>query len=323
MKQRTVFAWLCALWLPSIAAAQSDNPAHQGCAAQGVQVQVLGSGSAELQLPRAATSYLIWLDGHPRVLVDIGGGAALRFGQSGANVADLDAILLTHLHADHTADLPVLVDASRREKRDRPLPIYGPVGNKYMPSTVTFVRALFDSTRGIYRYLGDFLSPLAKNTYKLVPHDVRDRPRNVAVRWKSTTDIIKVQVDRRISVRAGYVAHGVVPALAWRVDVGDKSIGFGGDANDKAANRLEELMQGTQMLLMHYAIPGDATAAERRLHMLPSTIGRIAADSGASHLVLSHRSVSTLGKEEETLAAIREFYRGDVTFANDLDCFTP
>jgi hypothetical protein len=31
----------------------------------------------------------------------------------------------------------------------------------------------------------------------------------------------------------------------------------------------------------------------------------------------------TLGKEEETLAAIRQRYAGPVQFANDLDCFTP
>jgi hypothetical protein len=31
----------------------------------------------------------------------------------------------------------------------------------------------------------------------------------------------------------------------------------------------------------------------------------------------------TLGKEEETLAAIRKEYAGPVTFADDLSCFRP
>lgn len=322
MKRRTtVFAWLCALWLP-LAAAQSGDPVHQGCAAQDVQVQVLGSGSAELRMRRAATSYLIWLDGRPRVLVDIGGGAALRFGQSGANIADLDVILLTHLHADHTVDLPALVDASRHEKRDRPLPIYGPVGNKYMPSTVTFVRELFDSTRGIYRYLGDFLSPLAKNTYKLVPQNVRNRLPHVGARWKSTGNIIRVQDDRRITASAAYVEHGAVLALAWRVDIGDKSIGFSGDTNG-SDDKLKELTRGVQLLIAHHAVPEDATGEEHRRYMPPSVIGRVAAAAGARHLVLTHRTVRTLGREEESLGAIRRFYQGEVTFANDLDCFTP
>jgi ribonuclease BN (tRNA processing enzyme) len=39
------------------------------------------------------------------VPIDSGGGSALRFGQAGAHVAQLDAVLFTHLHIDHSADL--------------------------------------------------------------------------------------------------------------------------------------------------------------------------------------------------------------------------
>lgn len=321
MTWRTVVAWLCALWLP-IAVAQEGDPAPRDCADQGVQVQVLGSGSSELLVHRAASSYLIWLDGRPRVLVDIGGGAALRFGQSGANVADLDAILLSHLHADHTADLPSLVNASRHEERGRPLPVYGPVGNKYAPSTVTFVRELFDSTRGIYRYLGNFLSPLTKNTYKISPRDVRDRPPHVGARWKNTGNVITVRKDRRITASAAYVEHGAVPALAWRVDIGDKGIGFSGDTNGNG-EKLLELMRDVQLLIAHHAIKQSAKDEERRQYMPPSVIGRTASAAGARHLVLTHRTARTLGSEAETLAAIRKSYQGEVTFPNDLDCFTP
>src|ERR1700761_692109 len=67
------------------------------CDRHGITLQVLGSGGPELQDKRASSSYLVWRGGSPRVLVDIGGGAALRFGESGATVSDLDVILLTHL----------------------------------------------------------------------------------------------------------------------------------------------------------------------------------------------------------------------------------
>ena len=33
---------------------------------------------------RASTSYLLWVDSKPAILVDAGGGAFLRFGQAGA-----------------------------------------------------------------------------------------------------------------------------------------------------------------------------------------------------------------------------------------------
>jgi hypothetical protein len=52
----------------------------QTCGAEGVAVQVLGSGGSELQEKRASSCYLVWQDGQARVLVDAGGASALRFG---------------------------------------------------------------------------------------------------------------------------------------------------------------------------------------------------------------------------------------------------
>src|SRR4051812_35765066 len=112
---------------PVDVATQSAAPVHNtNCGSSGVVLQVLGSGGPELQDKRASTSYLIWRDGFARVLVDSGGGAALRFGESGATMSDLDVILLTHLHVDHTADLAALVKSSFFEERRRPLPLFGP-----------------------------------------------------------------------------------------------------------------------------------------------------------------------------------------------------
>jgi ribonuclease BN (tRNA processing enzyme) len=47
----------------------------------------------ELQDKRASSSYLVWGDGQARVLVDAGGGSALRFGESGAQMSQVDVIL--------------------------------------------------------------------------------------------------------------------------------------------------------------------------------------------------------------------------------------
>jgi ribonuclease BN (tRNA processing enzyme) len=294
----------------------------QSCGTAGVQVQVLGSGGPELADRRAASSYLVWIEGKPRVLVDIGGGAALRFGESGARIADLDAILLTHLHADHTADLPALIESSSFEDRTRPLPLYGPGGNRFMPSTVAFVRTLFDNTRGAYRYLGDFLSPLAKDGYKLEPHDVREKPPKIGVPRRPPGEILPAFGNERLRAAAVSVGHGQFPALAWRLEAGGRRIAFSGDTNGEGGY-LEKLAQGADLLVAHHAVPEDATAGERNLHMPPSVIGKIARASGTKQLVLTHRTRRTLGKEEETLAVIRKNYGGPVAFANDLDCFPP
>src|ERR1700733_13245650 len=132
----------------------SLSAAAQSCGSQGVAVQVLGSGGPELQDKRASSSYLVWENGQARVLVDAGGGSALRFGESGAQMSQLDVILFTHFHVDHSADFPSLIFSSWFEGRSRPLPVYGPAGNSEFPSAVDFVRAFFNSRTGVYRYLG-------------------------------------------------------------------------------------------------------------------------------------------------------------------------
>jgi ribonuclease BN (tRNA processing enzyme) len=295
-------------------------PAHaqEGCGrTTGVQVQVLGSGGPEVEDKRASSSYLIWIDGKARVLLDAGGGSALRFGESGAHTGDLDVILLSHLHVDHTADLPALIKSSWFGDRERPLPIYGPARNKFMPSTIAFVRGLFDPVRGVYRYLGEFLSPMDKNTYKLKPYDVA--PINVTAMDGSTRPVYS---NGRLRVYATSVEHGRVPALAWRVQAAGKSVTYSGDMNGTSGN-LETLAKDTDLLIAHNAIPEDAGVVEHQLHMPPSVIGRIAKNADVRSLVLSHRMLRTLGREDETLALIKKSYTGPVTFANDLDCYQP
>lgn len=294
----------------------------RACEPRGVRVQVLGSGGPELAGGRASSSYLVWIDGKARAFVDLGGGAVLRFGETGAAIADLDVILFTHLHVDHSADLPALIKASFFQDRERALPIYGPAGNRLMPSTVTFVRELFNSTSGAFRYLGGFVNPMTRDVYKLQPHDVQPKPRKLGLTPKSPAgEILTGFANERLRASAASVAHGELPALAWRIQVGEKSVVFSGDTNGEGY--LAKLAAGADLLVAHNAVPEGAPGAERHLHMPPSTIGRIARDANVKQLVLSHRMRRTLGREAETLEQIRRHYAGPAVFANDLDCFTP
>ncbi len=279
------------------------------CTGRGVETQVLGSGGPELEDKRASSSYLVWQDGRPRVLIDSGGGSALRFGQSGAHVAQLEAIVFTHLHIDHSADFPALIKSSYFEERQLPLPVYGPVGNVSFPATTQFVADLFDRKRGAYRYLAGFLAG-EDGGYVLQAHDVSLRAHELRT--------IPVSADLVLS--ATTVIHGGVPALAWRVSVGGKVIVFSGDTNGANGN-LEQLAKGADLFVAHNAIPESESGAARELHMPPSVIGRIASTAGVKRLVLSHRMLRTLGRESETRAVIAQVYSGPVTFADDLDCF--
>ena len=272
-------------------------------AAPNITLQVLGSGGPEIGDKRASSAYLIWIDGKSRILLDFGSGASLRFEESGANIADLDAILLTHLHIDHTADLPALMKASFFTSRSRDLLLFGPEGNRIMPDSKTFVKRLFDSRVGAWEYMGDYLDGRA--SFQLIPKNV-----------KKSIKVQTIYSKSNVSIQAVTVHHGPIPAVAYRVNIGKRSITFSGDMNEEY-HTLEKLAQGTDILVAHNAVPKGATGAAASLHMTPSTIGKIAKSASVHSLVLSHRMLRTLGREDETRREIGKSYSGKTKFAED------
>jgi len=282
--------------------------ANKACGPHDVWLQVLGSGGPEIDDTRASSGYLIWQEGKARILVDMGGGSMLRFEQSGARLEDLDVILLTHLHVDHSADLPYLIKASFFSERSRDLPLYGPTGNQLMPATTEFVQDLFGQ-KGAFRYLADYLDGRA--AYRLIAHDINANDRKVH----------PVMRGRDYVITAVPVHHGPIPALAYRIDVGGQVIVFSGDMNN-ANHTLTIFATGADLLVAHHAITEQADPVARNLHMPPSVIGEIAAQARVKQLVLSHRMQRTLGHEQQTRRLIATHYPGPVYFAEDLQCFS-
>jgi ribonuclease BN (tRNA processing enzyme) len=281
------------------------------CPPEGNWLQVLGSGGPELQDRRASSGYLVWIDGQARLLVDAGGGVALRFGQAGAEVGMLDAVVFSHLHVDHSSDFPALVKSSFFEGRERELPVFGPDGNRFLPSTRDFLQRLFAGKQGLWPYLSHFLPGERHFAYEISPVDVdtgSDEPQQV---WE----------NERIRLSAVRAHHGPLPALSWRVDIRQGgSVTFSGDMSGKYG-LLPVLARDSSLLVAHHAIAEDTTGVGRLLHMPPSVIGDLAARSKADRLILSHRMLRSLGREQESLALIRKRWPGPVDFAEDLACY--
>ena len=110
---------------------------------------------------------------------------------------------------------------------------------------------------------------------------------------------------------ARYVAYPMAPeksrafprllfgSLPTNSSVGETA-GSNGDGDG-----LTQLAGNADLFIVHNAVPEGATGVERRLHMPPSVIGTIAANANVKKLVLSHRMLRTLGKEEQTKAEIQ------------------
>ncbi len=177
-----------------------------------------------------------------------------------------------------------------------------------MPSTTEFVSDLFGEKHGAYRYLSELLVPAEEGSYKMQPHNV-------------VVSSIPVVIFRSgdLVASAVRVIHGAVPALAWRLEIGGKAVVFSGDTNGEGEG-LVRLAMNADLFIAHNAVPEGAVGVERRLHMPPSVIGQIAENAHVKSLILSHRMLRTLGKEDLTQSEIKKLYVGPVTFANDLDC---
>jgi ribonuclease BN (tRNA processing enzyme) len=98
-----------------------------------LSVMVLGSGGPmAVANGRASAGYLIFTDGKPRILMDVGGGTFKSLAMSGTVIPKLDTILLSHLHIDHTADMSAMVKTiyfharGAGIARTAPVNIYGP-----------------------------------------------------------------------------------------------------------------------------------------------------------------------------------------------------
>jgi ribonuclease BN (tRNA processing enzyme) len=198
-----------------------------------------------------ASCYLVEAGGH-QVLLDLGNGA-LGALYSHANPYAIDAVLLSHLHADHCFDLASLYVA-RYYHPDGPfphIPVYGPPG-----TDERIARAYgMETTEEIHKAF-------------------------TFVEWSEDAhyDIGPLHVTVR------KVAHPV-PCFAMRVEHEGRSLVYSGDTGPTEA--LVTLAQGADLLLCESSfVEGDDNDAD--LHLTGREAGDHAQRAGVDRLLLTH-----------------------------------
>ena len=94
-----------------------------------LDVIFLGTAGSRPTAHRITSATLIRRGGE-RLLVDCGEGTQRRLMQSAAGLADIELVLLTHLHADHYLGLPGMLKTFALRERTAPLALYGPPGTR-------------------------------------------------------------------------------------------------------------------------------------------------------------------------------------------------
>ena len=279
------------------------------------ELVLLGTAGAPMPVAgRAGISAALVVDGRVFV-IDCGRGSPSAFVDAGLDFPRLEAVFLTHLHADHIGDLPgmLLYPWGVRVGDNGPLApirVYGPP----RPAAVPTGDAAFHRETTIHPELPapgttDLIeSILAGYAYHLnvMPLDARMPDAGALVRGidipvsAKTEGILRAPLlvfnDGVVLVTAVAVTHGhAIPALAYRFDTADGSVVFSGDTT--VNDDLIALAQGADILVHHVADLGylerhgtTGAALERMaaLHTDVSDVGSVAERAGAGELILSH-----------------------------------
>lgn len=298
-------------------ASTTEASAQANCATAPLAVQVLGSGGPSAGGIRASTGYLVWRGGRAVVMVDVGGGTFLRFGEAGAKLADLSLLAISHLHPDHVADLPALLWLSELA-RQQPLKIAGPTGSGVFPAFDAFITRLFDPGSGAF--------PILAGTLGETGQGVRLEVIRVTAEVGITSTVMS---DSLLQVSALGVPHGNVPSIAYRVRIDNRTIVFGSDQNGTDAG-FSDFAADADVVVMHLGLSQRAPDGLAQIHARPATVGKLAQNARAKRLVLSHFMQAPMAVQTpdwfslfalgEAVAEVGKHFNGPIEAAADLQC---
>ena len=269
-----------------------------------LEVVVLGSGGPR-PFGRAGSSYIVLVDGTPRILVDVGPGAFLRIGELDLDLGKVDTVLLTHLHIDHSGDLAAFFNA-RALTSDGPIAyrVFGPDGRGLFPKTSRFVDLLVGSD-GAFAYQKTFG---AEETIAV---------RDLAIRLDSERAKIVDEGDLVVEEIATH--HGDCPSVAYRISYKNLTVVFSGDMDASALPNLVLLAKNADLLIFNCAVldPPGSPSQLYDLHTPPKKIGEAARESGVKRLLLSHLAPDVERREDAVRKSIHAAFPGPVAFASD------
>ncbi len=246
---------------------------------------MLGSGTAIPRAGRASSCYLVEDGEGPPLLVDLGPGALARAADRGCDLVRLGAVLVSHVHPDHCADLVALQFALRNPLLRRTA---GPVVVAGHPALAVLLERLGAAWPG-WLACG--------------PGQLRFQPAAPG----------PVPLPGPTRVAAFRVAH-TETSLGYRLTLpGGFVVAFSGDATEGEA--LEALGAGADLFVLEAAVPEGFPVPG---HLTPRRAGLVAGRCRPRHLLLTHFYPPVLDQPPAALLAeVREGFEGRVTLAQD------
>jgi ribonuclease BN (tRNA processing enzyme) len=204
-----------------------------------IRLTVLGCGDAFGSGGRLQTCFHVRAPGLS-FLIDCGATAAIGLRRSGLDTRDVEAVFLTHYHADHFAGLPFLLIEARISGRTAPLTVAGPPGLRDRLEAAT--HSLFPGSRLELPF-----------ELRLIEYDAA-RPASVGPAEVSALPVIHAPETR---------PH------ALRIEVAGRVIAFSGDTEWTPA--LLDVARGADLFLcecssLHAPVPTHLDHATLQVH---------------------------------------------------------
>ena len=248
--------------------------------ADGASLYIAGSSSAVPRPGRANSGYLLRAGG-TAVMIDFGTGTFSRMREK-IEPAHLDALVISHMHADHFFDVVPLRYALKYEmQRGEPLPVYLP------PGGIDVVRTIGN--------------PLKENA------DFYD---GVLTLREYSPD-----VPLTIGACAIHFAPTVhyIPAYAMRIETDAGVLGYSADT--APCDAVPKLVHDAGMFLCEAALGANGKEHGQRGHLNAHEAGEIAQRARVGHLILTHYGAKAHPQALHDAAA--KAFSGAITVADD------
>ncbi len=247
-------------------------------------VTILGSGTCVPSLERSSCSVMMEISG-ARLLFDSGPGTMRRLLRTQTTIFDVDYILYSHFHPDHTAELVPFLFATK----------YPDMSQRHTVLTIIAAMGFEDFFGGLKTVYGKWIE-LDPGLVEIIQMNNR------------SGDFRRL---KDFTVQSAPVEHNP-ESIAYRVTgAGGGSVVYSGDTD--YSENLIALSKDADLLICESALPDDYRIDG---HLTPSLAGDIATRAGVRKLVLTHfyPECDKTDIEQEC----RKTYDGPLVLAEDL-----
>ncbi|MDR3513051.1 MAG: MBL fold metallo-hydrolase [Caulobacteraceae bacterium] len=215
----------------------------------GLHVGLCGSGAPLPDATRAGPCTVV-VAGRRMFVIDTGQGSVRNLALMNLPPARAEAVLMTHYHSDHIADLgEMMLQHWGAAAATRPMPIYGPTG---LDQVVAGFEAAYQLDRG-YR--------IAHHGPKVLPPSGFGAEVHAFAAPRGGPDVVLID-DPDLKVTAFPVDHEPVePAVGYRFDYKGRKLVVSGDT--RLSPRVEAEAQGADVLV-HEALSPTLVEVQRQ-----------------------------------------------------------